>query len=150
LLKLNAERAKEEELAGQTAAAQKPKKAAKKAVVPKEQIRLSLQPRATQLRKHSRGINFKRGAIASYAVNRLCDRPEFGRIQMEKVFYGAQCIIGIDLEMDFKPYENGPFDEEIHKIESLAKKEQWFDSVPRQGGIGIEYHRGAKIEDRCG
>jgi len=152
LLKLNSERAEEEKLTGQAAAAQKPKskKARKKEVVPKEQIRLPLKPRATQPRKHSPRIYFKRGAIAAYAVNRLCDRPEFGRIQMEKVFYGAQCIIGIDLEMDFKPYENGPFDEEIHKIESLAKKERWFESVPRQSGIGIEYHRGANIEDRCG
>lgn len=151
LLKLNAERAKEEELAGQIAAQKtKPKKATKKAVVPKEQIGLPLQPRAIPPRKHSHGINFKRGAIASYAVNRLCDRWEFGRVQMEKVFYGAQCIIGIDLEMDFKPYENGPFDEEIHKIESLAKKERWFDSVPRQSGIGTEYRRGANIVDRCG
>jgi hypothetical protein len=153
LLKLNAERAEEERIAaGSAAATQKPKpqKGTKRKTVPQEQIGLTFEPRAKQPRKHSRGINFKRGAIASYAVNRLCDRPEFGRIEMEKVFYGAQCIIGIDLEMDFKPFENGPFDEEIHKIESLAGKQQWFDSVPRQGGVGTEYHRGMQIEVRCG
>lgn len=151
LLKLNAERAEEEKLTGEPGAKPvKQKRTPKETAVPKEQIALSFRPRATQPRKHSRGINFKRGAIASYAVNRLCDRWEFGRTQMEKVLYGAQQIIGVDLEMDFQAFAQGPFDKEIHKLESLAKKQQWFQAVPRQGGHGTEYHRGAKIMDRCG
>jgi len=52
--------------------------------------------------------------------------------------------------MDFQAFAQGPFDKEIHKLESLAKKQQWFQAVPRQGGHGTEYHRGAKIMDRCG
>jgi hypothetical protein len=151
LLKLNAERAEEERLAGEAIAKPaKAKRTARELAVPKEQIGLSFTPRAAKLRKHSRGINFKRGAIASYAVNRLSHRWEFGRTQMEKVLYGAQQIIGVDLEMDFQAFAQGPFDKEIHKLESLAKKQQWFQAVPRQGGHGTEYHPGAKILDRCG
>ena len=92
LLKLNAERAEEERIAAGAAVAATPvkvKRMAKKSTVPKEQTGFTFKPRVTAPRKHSRGINFKRGAIASYAVNRVCDRPEFGRIQMEKAGYGA-------------------------------------------------------------
>lgn len=152
LLKLNAERAEQETLAGEAAAAIKPVKAkrtAKKVTVPKEQIGLSFRPVVVP-RKHSRGINFKRGAVASYAVNRLSDRWEFGRTQMEKVLYGAQQVVGVDLEMDFKAFAAGPFDEEIHKLESLANKQKWFHSAKREGGKGTEYQQGSKIMDRCG
>jgi type I restriction enzyme S subunit len=34
-----------------------------------------------------KGIFFKRGAIAAYAINRLHHRKEFGRVQFEKVLY---------------------------------------------------------------
>lgn len=152
LLKLNAERAKEEELTGAAAAVAKPvkaKRAAKKHAEPKEQIGLRLAP-ITKLRKHSKGINFKRGAIAAYAVNRLGDRWEFGRTQMEKALYGAQQIAGVDLEMEFMAFAQGPFDKEIHQIESLANKEGWFHSQSRKGGKGVAYLRGANIQDRCG
>lgn len=156
LLKLNAERAKEEQLEGLAAAAAaqpkptKAKKPAKMLPVSTDQIGLDFTTPATPPRKHSRGINFKRGAIAAYAVDRLSDRWEFGRTQMEKALYGAQQVVGVDLEMDFKAFAAGPFDEEIHKLESLANKQQWFHAVSRSGEMGITYRRGAAILDRCG
>ena len=101
-------------------------------------------------RKHSKGINFKRGAIAAYAVDRLADRWEFGRTQMEKVLYLAQQGLGVDLELEFQREAAGPFDEEIHKLESLAKKEGWFVATERAGTYGTAYKRGPRISERCG
>lgn len=100
-------------------------------------------------RTHSRGINFKRGAIAAYAVNRLCDRWEFGRTQMEKVLYLTQHGLGVDLEFEFKREAAGPFDEEIHKLESLARKQSWFETRARSGALGVTYTRGSKLTERC-
>ena len=100
-------------------------------------------------RRHSKGINFKRGAIAAYAVNRLAGRQEFGRTQMEKVLYLAQQGLGVDLEMEFQREAAGPFDEEIHKLESLAAKQQWFTSTRRAGTYGTSYAASSKIAARC-
>lgn len=143
LLKLNHQRAAEaEQREKQVAAAAMP-------VAKKKKVKAA-KPVEVAPRKHSKGINFTRGAIASYAVNRLSDRWQFGRIQMEKVLYLAQQEVGINLEMEFQHGLNGPFDEEIHKIESLAEKQEWFVATPRPGDKGTSYQRGSKIEDRCG
>lgn len=143
LLKLNHQRAAEAE------AIQKQVAATFTPVTKKKKTKV-LKPLEIAPRKHSKGINFTRGAIASYAVNRLCDRWQFGRIQMEKVLYLAQQEVGINLEMEFQHGLNGPFDEEIHKLESLAEKKEWFVGTPRPGDKGTSYQRGGKIEDRCG
>jgi methylase of polypeptide subunit release factors len=142
LLKLNHQRAEQAEQLQKQILASAP-------VAKKKKIK-AVKPVEVAPRKHSKGINFKRGAIASYAVNRLGDRWEFGRIQMEKVLYLAQQEIGVDLEMEFQHGLNGPFDEEIHKLESLAAKSGWFLATPRPGNKGTSYQRGPAIADRCG
>jgi len=142
LLRLNHQRAAEaEEIQKQTVVA-----------IPERKKKKAKQPKVVEVapRKHSKGINFKRGAIASYAVDRLGDRWEFGRTQMEKVLYLAQQEAGVDLEMEFQCEAAGPFDEEIHKLESLAAKEGWFVASRRPGDKGTSYHRGPNIADRCG
>jgi methylase of polypeptide subunit release factors len=141
LLKLNHVRAAQAELVAKQAAIAAP--------VTKKKA-TSAKPTEVAARKHSKGINFKRGAIASYAVDRLGHRWEFGRTQMEKVLYLAQQEVGIDLEMEFQREAAGPFDEEIHKLESLAAKEGWFLAARRPGDKGTSYHRGANIDSRCG
>lgn len=103
---------------------------------------------AAQRRKHSKGIYFVRGAIMSYAVDRLHKSKDFGRTQMEKVLHLTQSHVGVDLEFTFKRQAAGPFDEEIYKAESLAKKQRWF--VTRDTGMfGVKYQPGTKIADRC-
>lgn len=141
LLKLNHQRAAQAEQAAKQAAI---------APVAKRKKVKAAKPVEAAPRKHSKGINFKRGAIASYAVDRLGDRWEFGRTQMEKVLYLAQQEVGIDLEMEFQREAAGPFDEEIHKLESLAANQGWFTASPRPGNKGTSYHRGPSIADRCG
>lgn len=69
---------------------------------------------------------------------------------MEKALYAAQQVVGIDLEMEFEAFAAGPFDKEIHKLESLAANEDWFHAVPRPDGKGTAYRRGVRIQDRCG
>ena len=98
---------------------------------------------------HSKGIFFKRAAIASYAVDRLHARKTFGRVQLEKVLYLCEAHVGLDLEGEYGRRAAGPLDPDIYKIEGLARKHNWFE--PRQRhGFGIEYRTGDKIADRCG
>jgi len=99
-------------------------------------------------RTHTKGIYFVRGAIMSYAVDRLHKCKDFGRTQMEKVLHLTQSHVGVDLEFTFKRQAAGPFDEEIYKAESLAKKQRWF--VTRDTGMfDAKYQPGTKIADRC-
>jgi type I restriction enzyme, S subunit len=100
-------------------------------------------------KKHSKGIFFKRAAIASYAVGRLHSKDTFGRIQLEKLLYLCEAHLGIDLEGEYKRQAAGPLDADIYKIESLARKYKWFDSRKR-AGFGIKYLPGTEITDRTG
>ncbi len=100
-------------------------------------------------KKHSKGIFFKRAAIASYAVERLHSKDTFGRIKLEKLLYLSETHVGIDLEGDYRREAAGPLDPDIYKIENLARKMNWFDSRKRDG-FGIRYRPGAKISDRSG
>lgn len=142
LLALNHQRAAEEEQATRLAPLSSPGK--------KQKRTKEVGEKAGPPRKHSKGVNFRRGAIASYAVDRLCDRWQFGRTQMEKVLYLAQQEVGIDLEMEFRREAAGPYDVEIHKIESLAAKQDWFTTARRGGDQGVMYARGGQIGDRTG
>ena len=66
LLKLNHQRAAEAEQAQKQVVAVAP-------LTKKKKVKL-VHPLTVAPRKHSKGINFTRGAIASYAVDRLGDR----------------------------------------------------------------------------
>lgn len=83
-------------------------------------------------RKQPAGINYKRGAFAAYAVSILGEQPTFGRTQLEKILYLTQHHFQIDLSLEFKRKAAGPYDEAIHKLESLARKKGWFDTLPRE------------------
>jgi type I restriction enzyme S subunit len=98
-------------------------------------------------KKHSKGIFFKRAAIAAYAVDRLHSKDTFGRIQLEKLMYLCEAHVGIDLEGDYRRQAAGPLDPDIYKLENLARKYQWFSSRKR-ARFGIEYSPGTRIADR--
>jgi len=100
--------------------------------------------RQADQRKLPKGIRFRQAAIAAYAINRLCDRAQFGRTQLEKVLCLTQHGLGVDLSFEFKRKAAGPFDEAIFKIESLARKQRWFDTFKR-GDQGAYYRRGCNI-----
>lgn len=68
---------------------------------------------------------------------------------MEKVLYGAQQVVGLDLEWEFQEEVAGPFDPEVHKLESLASKQGWFIAATRPGNKGTTYSRGPNIATRC-
>jgi len=104
---------------------------------------------ARPTRKPPKGIQFKRAAIAAYAIVRLHDRPTFGRTQLEKLLYLTQSHLGIDLAMEFQRKAAGPFDAEIHKLESLAGKRGWFTTHKRET-FGYRYQPGDRIDDRVG
>ena len=112
-------------------------------------VKPKLKKTAKEKRQHSKGIYFHRGAIVSYIVNELCDNNTFGRIQLGKTVHLLQSHIGIDLEFEFKKEAAGPFDNEIVKLENIAKKSKWFITCKRKGTYGYYYMRGNRIYERC-
>ena len=97
-------------------------------------------------RKHSKAIYLRRGAVISYVVGHLSSSSHFGRTQLEKVMHLTQAHLGIDLEFEFVRQAAGPFDEEIIKVESLARKQEWFTTHKRQS-FGVYYQPGPKMQE---
>jgi type I restriction enzyme S subunit len=96
-----------------------------------------------------RGIFFKRGAIASYTIDRLHRRKEFGRVQFEKVLYLSETYVGVDLRGEYQRAAAGPLDAGyLYKLESLAAKQGWFTKHKR-GAEGYFYRPGPKIDSRA-
>lgn len=116
-----------------------------------QQRKVKAKPKVTKItkRKHSPRIYFRRGAIISYTVDKLCDNNTFGRTQLMKIVHLTQCHIGIDLEFEFTRQAAGPFDKEIINVESLARKKGWFKTFKRRDGYGYYYRRGENMSKRC-
>lgn len=95
------------------------------------------------------GVNFRRGAIAAYAVQALHASPHFGRTQLEKVLHIVQAHLDVDLSLQFKRHAAGPFDKAIFPLESLAQKKGWFTAIKRPK-YGVRYEPGPNIRDRLG
>lgn len=97
------------------------------------------------LPKVSGAERFKQAAYAAYAVKQLGSRETFGRVQQMKLLY----LIPHALVQESKIYARreaaGPLDPAIHKIESLAKRKNWF--ITRKVGPRYVYRPGPKIDE---
>ena len=94
------------------------------------------------------GIYFKRGAVAAYVIDRLHDRPAFGRVHFEKHLYLAEALVGVELHGHYKRDAAGPLDAEyLYKLENLAKNKGWFTKHQR-GAEGCFYRLGPRAADR--
>ena len=99
-------------------------------------------------RTFRKGIFFRRGAIASYIVQRLHDKKTFGRVQFEKALFLAETHVGIDLGGQYKRDAAGPYDSDfLYKLEYLAAKNNWFTKHER-GAEGFFYRPGDAIHGR--
>jgi type I restriction enzyme S subunit len=107
-------------------------------------------PESHQVRtKHSRGIAFKRAAVAAYVIDKLRGDPTLGRVKMEKALHLIESHCGIDLEREPVRDAAGPNDyPALRKVESLATKKGWFTTQARSGGKGATYIPGDHIQDR--
>ena len=94
------------------------------------------------------GIVFRRAAIAAYTITSLHERKTFGRTQLEKLLYLTECHLGVDLAMEFQRKAAGPYDAALLKVESLARKRDWFTAHKRDR-FGVRYHPGLNINDRA-
>ncbi len=99
-------------------------------------------------RKQPAGNIFRRGAVASYIVRTLADRPSFGRTQLGKVLHLTQAHLGVDLALEFQRYPAGPLDTAIYKLEDFAQKQDWF-STENRPSFGVRYHPGPNLGERC-
>ena len=101
-------------------------------------------PRVIRLPK---GERYRQAAFAAYAVNRLADRPTFGRTQLMKIEYLLPHLLARESHIHAEREAAGPWDRAIHKIEALAKKEGWF--TVSKSGKRYKYRPGGKIAEAC-
>lgn len=94
---------------------------------------------ARKPRKVPKEITYRRAAIVAYTVEHLGKSKSFGRTQLEKTLYVAQTHEGVDLQLEFRRFAAGPFDEAIYKLEATAKKNKWFSTKDRDN-YGVTYH----------
>lgn len=97
--------------------------------------------------KLPKGERYRQAAHAAYAVNRLSQRPTFGRVQLMKFLYLAPHLIEQESHIHAERKAAGPLDPAIHKVESLARNSGWFTS--RKAGQRVIYSKGQKINDGC-
>lgn len=96
-----------------------------------------------------KGIVFKRGAIASYIINRLGQQPTFGRVQLQKILYLTEAHVGVDLAGEYFREAAGPLDSGfLYGLESLAQKQGWFTKHSRKKALGYYYRPGPNISGR--
>jgi hypothetical protein len=101
--------------------------------------------RATEVVKLPKDVFMRRAALVTYTVQRLWQRPTFGRTQLEKAMHLGQCHVGVDLRFTFERQVAGPFDKAIYKLEGVARKNGWF-STHKRPKCGVTYRPGAKAD----
>jgi type I restriction enzyme S subunit len=86
--------------------------------------RKATQP--TRQIKLPKGERYRQAAYAAYAVKRLSHLPTFGRVQQMKFLYLVPHLIHRESHIHAERKAAGPLDPAIHKVESLAQKNNWF------------------------
>lgn len=66
-----------------------------------------------------------RAAVASHAVNKMQNKPYFGRTTLMKSLSLAQSHIGLKLNFQLERKQAGPFDPWIYDFERQAEQEGW-------------------------
>lgn len=94
-----------------------------------------------------KGERYRQAACAAYAVRRLASQPTFGRVQQMKYLYLVPHIVEQESHIHAERQAAGPLDPAIHKIESLAKKQNWF--TVKKSGQRYIYTPGARIDEAC-
>jgi len=92
-------------------------------------------------------LGLRRGAVASYLVDRLHHQPTFGRVMFQKLLYLAEAHIGVDLGGEYERHAAGPHaPRALREVETLAEQRGWF-STRREDGRYI-YTPGPDISER--
>jgi type I restriction enzyme S subunit len=95
---------------------------------------------------HSKGIFYRRAALDCYVIEQLEGDPELGRTKLEKISHLLEHHCAIDLEREPIRDAAGPNDYPARiKVESLAKKQEWYTTRTREGGAKIDYLPGPHI-----
>lgn len=92
-------------------------------------------------------IELRRGAVASYLVDRLHDQPTFGRVMFQKLLYLTEAHAGVDLGCRYERRAAGPHSPRaLREIETMAEERGWF-SARKEDGRYV-YTRGLNISER--
>lgn len=120
-----------------------------------ERIRAEREPVAVQAKvakparalKLPKGERFRQAACAAYVVQRLWQRPTFGRVQLMKLMYLIPHVLAQASHVYARRQAAGPLDPALYKVEGLAKKQGWFTA--RKSGQHVVYRPGEKIKAAC-
>ena len=107
--------------------------------------RQSGKNKSPSLPKVSGAERFKQAAYAAYAVKQLGSRGTFGRVQQMKLVYLIPHALAQESQVHARREAAGPLDPAIHKIESLAKRKNWF--ITRKVGPRYVYRPGPNIDE---
>ena len=107
--------------------------------------RKSSKTKTLRLPKVSGAERFKQAAYAAYVVKQIGSRGTFGRVQQMKLVYLIPHVLVQESQVHARREAAGPLDPAIHKIESLAKRKNWF--ITQKIGSRYVYRPGPKIDE---
>jgi hypothetical protein len=97
---------------------------------------------------HTQGLFFRRAAFDAYVICRLAGDPNLGRTKIEKITHLVEYHCGLDFEREPLRDAAGPVDyNSRRKVESLAKKQDWYTVVEAKVRWGVKYVPGPKLRD---
>jgi hypothetical protein len=97
-------------------------------------------------RPHSKGIFCRRAALDCYVLEKLSGDPHPGRTKMEKISHLLEHHCEIDLEREPIRDAAGPNDYVSRlKVESLARKQNWYSTQSHGDGAKVNYVPEAQI-----
>lgn len=92
-------------------------------------------------------VELRRGAVASYLVEQLHDRPTFGRVMFQKLLYLTEAHLGVDLGCCYERRAAGPHaPRALREVETMAEEKGWF-STRKEDGRYV-YAPGPNISER--
>src|ERR1043166_7307072 len=98
--------------------------------------------------RHTKGIFYRRAAFDAYVVHALADDENLGRTKIEKITHLTEYHCRIDFER--KPVRDaaGPVDyQSRRKVESLARKLNWYSVTGAENRLGVKYEPGPKLAE---
>lgn len=81
--------------------------------------------------------------LSCYLVDRLVDKPTFGRTTHMKLIYLADTHLGFNFQGEYMREAAGPLDKNIYQVEKQAEARGWYThtSAPLKSGVEkITYH----------
>ena len=98
------------------------------------------------IKKHSKGLFYRRAALDCYIISALPGDPNLGRTKIEKLSHLIEYHCGVDLEREPVRDAAGPNDyPSRRKVESLAGRLKWYSTRTQADRAKVDYVPGPAI-----